>query len=144
MSDDKKDDYQVGYGKPPKHSQFKKGHSGNPKGRPKGTQNFATDLREELRERITLKENGQIKSVTKQRGMIKSAVNNGIQGNAGAARLVMEWVKDFVEEVEQGDIEGSLTREDEELFNLLMGRALSHQTAQTAAEGTAAEDDDDS
>lgn len=36
MAEDKKDspDYEVGYGKPPQHSKFKKGQSGNPKGRP--------------------------------------------------------------------------------------------------------------
>jgi hypothetical protein len=37
-------DYQVGYGKPPKHTQFKPGKSGNPQGRPKGTKNLKTDL----------------------------------------------------------------------------------------------------
>ena|SRR5437868_14511965 len=33
--DDSTDDYEVGYGKPPKNSQFQKGVSGNPTGRPK-------------------------------------------------------------------------------------------------------------
>ena len=43
------DDYEVGYKKPPIHTRFKPGVSGNPKGRPKGTKNLATDLAEENR-----------------------------------------------------------------------------------------------
>jgi Family of unknown function (DUF5681) len=45
MSDEKiTDDYEVGYGKPPKHGQFKPGQSGNPKGRPKAARSTPTDV----------------------------------------------------------------------------------------------------
>ena len=49
-------DYEVGYRKPPKHTQFKEGQSGNPAGRPKGTNNLKTDLIEELGEQILIRE----------------------------------------------------------------------------------------
>ena len=41
-------DYDVGYKKPPKHGRFRKGRSGNAKGRPKGGKNLKTELMEEL------------------------------------------------------------------------------------------------
>ena len=48
-------DYEIGYGKPPKKHQFKPGQSGNRKGRPKGTKNTATLLREILDRKIELR-----------------------------------------------------------------------------------------
>ena len=49
------DDYEVGYGNPPKHTRFPKGQSGNPKGRPKGRRNFKTDVKATLEARTKAK-----------------------------------------------------------------------------------------
>lgn len=56
---------EVGYCRPPKHSRFKKGRSGNPFGRPKGAKNIATVVQETLRERVVITENGPRRTVTK-------------------------------------------------------------------------------
>ena len=74
-------DYEVGYGRPPKHSQFKKGESGNPSGRPKRSKNFKTDLAEELAEEIFIREGDVEQKVTKQRAVVKTLVAAAASGD---------------------------------------------------------------
>ena len=62
---DSKSDYEVGYKKPPKDTQFKPGQSGNPLGRPKGTKNLKTDLMEELGQKIVVREGDRPLEVSK-------------------------------------------------------------------------------
>ena len=104
--------YDVGYRKPPKATQFKPGQSGNAKGRPKGTKNFKTDLLEELREQILIKESGKGLSVSKQRAFIKTLMAQAVKGDARAANLVLNTLFKLIP-VESGDEETSdLTQTD--------------------------------
>jgi len=88
MSDHDDDDYEVGYRKPPRHTRFRNGQSGNPKGRPKDTKNLATDLGEELGERIIIRENGKVVKITKQRAIIKSTVAKATTGDPRSVDIV--------------------------------------------------------
>lgn len=85
--------YHVGYGKPPRHSQFKKGASGNKKGRPKGSKNFASLFESELAKQITITENGQRKRISKREGIVKQIINKAVAGEAKAVQVVMEMVE---------------------------------------------------
>lgn len=82
-------DYEVGWGKPPKSSQFGKGQSGNPKGRPKGAKNLKTDLEEELQQKIIVTERGRRKHVSKQRLMIKTLMAKGLAGDARSISVLL-------------------------------------------------------
>lgn len=81
----------VGFKKPPKRHQFQPGQSGNPNGRPKGTRNFKTDLREELNETISFHEDGRELSISKQRALIKRLVASAIKGDVRAIATVMSF-----------------------------------------------------
>lgn len=103
-SDNKGEDYEVGYGKPPEHTRFQKGKSGNPKGRPKGHKNFKTDLLDELGETIAIHENGKTRRITKQRAMIKSAVAKAIKGDNKAANSIFSMAsKDLPDAIEESN-----------------------------------------
>jgi hypothetical protein len=83
------DNYEVGYGKPPKSGQFKKGASGNPSGRPKKALDVGSQVARELNSKLTINENGKRKVITKLEALAKQLVNKGISGNSPAARIVL-------------------------------------------------------
>lgn len=76
----------VGYGNPPKQSRFRKGVSGNPKGRPKGALNLATVLWRTLQERVVVNENGVRRTVPKLEAALKQLVNQAASGDLAAIR----------------------------------------------------------
>jgi hypothetical protein len=84
----------VGYRKPPSDTRFRKGVSGNPKGRPKGSLNVATLLMKTLRERVILNENGQRKTVTKLEAALKQLVNKAASGDSRALKQLVELARD--------------------------------------------------
>ena len=85
----------VGYRRPPKHSQFKKGRSGNPRGRPKSISSFKADLAAELQEKLTLTENGRPRKITKQRAFIKTLTAAAIKKDIRAVNALLACMRLF-------------------------------------------------
>jgi len=90
MPNDDEKDYRVGYRKPPANTRFKKGQSGNPKGRPRGSKNMATLLDEELNARVPISENGKRKTITMRTAISKQTVRKAASGNEKFIKLLFE------------------------------------------------------
>lgn len=82
----------VGFCKPPKHSRFAKGQSGNPSGRPKGAQNFATILAKAARERVRVTINGRERHITKFEASMLQLLNKAAAGDLVAIRQLLGWL----------------------------------------------------
>jgi len=134
-------DYAVGYGKPPRHGGFQKGRSGNPRGRPKGSKNFATLLAEALDEKVQVTEDGKRRLVTKRELVVKQLVNK----SAAADLRAIKQLTDIVERVERRSgaapapaAAQAFTAADEEVIAELRKRLERDIRAQIAAEKTPA------
>jgi hypothetical protein len=89
MADESDRNYDIGYGKPPRHSQFGKGHSGNPRGRAKGSSNLSTLLDSALNERVIVSENGKRKRISKREAILKQLVNKAASGDPKSIQMLL-------------------------------------------------------
>jgi hypothetical protein len=89
------DDSDVGYRRPPIRTRFKKGQSGNPRGRPKAVSSFKSDLAAELQEKLTLTENGRERRITKQRAFIKTLTAAAIKKDIRAVNALLACMRLF-------------------------------------------------
>ncbi len=92
MSNDENDDYEVGYRMPPVRTQFQKGKSGNPNGRPKKKDISIYDaIMDEMSGLINVNIGGQMQSITRLDAMIKAVGMKAMKGDIKAAQFLMPY-----------------------------------------------------
>jgi hypothetical protein len=119
--DDDSHDQGIGYCKPPKHTQFVKGKSGNEKGRPRGSKNFSTEVTEELNQRIAVTEGGRSRKVTKRAVIAKQLVNKGAAGDLKALPMLLGQIGQ-IESKEGGGAQPVLSEEDQQVIKVVYER----------------------
>jgi hypothetical protein len=83
------EDDKVGYCKPPQHSRFKPGQSGNPRGRPRKNRDIQAMIKRELDSTVVLKEGGRELRLSKREALIKQLVNRAISGEVKPMQFVL-------------------------------------------------------
>lgn len=121
------DGYEVGYGRPPKHTQFRKGRSGNPKGRPKRSKSLGQELLDELNRKITITENGEARRVTKLQALVKSLIANAIKNDGRSIKVLMEALS--LLEPRSGEDENALSETETELLDRFVREANRAKTS---------------
>ncbi|MFC0218050.1 DUF5681 domain-containing protein [Pseudochelatococcus lubricantis] len=121
--------YEVGYGSPPKHSRFKLGQSGNPKGRKKGTKNTGTLLQEILDEKIIVREGDREKKITRKEAWFRQLTNKALKGDAKATTALFGMLRNLghIEPQPNGsnnDARRQLNESDQAIFKRLFPNGM--------------------
>jgi hypothetical protein len=122
MPSDKELDYEVGYGRPPRHTRFEPGRSGNPRGRPNRSKNLATLLSEALRELVIVTENGRRRKVSKRQAVIKQLVNRSAQGDLKAMQMLLGTMQEIEHRGEAEPAETTFDGVDQKVIEHLKAR----------------------
>lgn len=117
-------DYVVGYGKPPKATQFKKGQSGNPKGRAKGTRNMEAELEEVLCSKVEIQIDGKKKTITRRQAVLLRISVDAAKGNVRAAGLLLRLAQDAARNAPPDQVQAPTSEEDRRILERYVARAM--------------------
>lgn len=116
MSNSKNPKNEVGYGKPPKNSRFKKGKSGNPRGRPKGQKNFNTYLTDMLHSKIPIMENGKPRNITTMEAGLARLREKALKGDIRALEKLLGLAEHYGAIEAEKDAHNKLSNDDQAIY----------------------------
>ena len=123
MPPDDESAYAVGYGKPPRHSRFEPGQSGNPRGRPLGSKNLSSLLKKALDEPVIVVENNRRRRIAKREAIVKQFVNQSAKGDLKATQLLLSILRDLESRAEPGSADADkITEADQQIIARIKAR----------------------
>jgi Family of unknown function (DUF5681) len=134
---DGKHPHEIGYRRPPKQTQFVKGQSGNPKGRPKGSRNFATVFQAELKRRVAVTEDGKRKKITKREAVAKQLVNKAAAGDPKAIPVLLDEMRPYETDAAGASRAEMMSPEDQAVMESITRRIREAENTSDAASSSA-------
>jgi Family of unknown function (DUF5681) len=116
-ADNRKPNGKVGFGKPPLDSRFKPGQSGNPSGRPKGTRNLRTDVRDTLQAPVKVADKGRPRRISTQQAVLMRLREKALNGDARSLDRLLEYARVFNNDVEAAFTDASIAVEDQAILD---------------------------
>ena len=120
MPDD--DDCEVGYRRPPRHSRFVKGQSGNPRGRPAGAKNMKTLLSKALDELVIVTEDGGRRKVSKRQAIATQLVNRSAKADFKAIQILLGMLRDIEGNTDAHCSDAAFTEADQQIIQRIRSR----------------------
>jgi hypothetical protein len=122
MPPDDERDYEVGYGKPPHHTRFMRGQSGNPRGRPAGAKNMKTLLNKALNELVVVTEHGGRRKVSKREAIVTQLVNRSAKADFKAIQILLGMLRDIEGDTDPHPSEPTLIEADQQIIQRIRAR----------------------
>jgi hypothetical protein len=107
--------YDVGYGKPPKATQWQKGQSGNPKGKKRGMKSFKELFLDAAKKKITVKDANGLKEVSQLEALFAFTFTHAIKGNYKHMAHLMALAEKFFRQTAPDTAQEALDKLDEAL-----------------------------
>ena len=122
MPPDDERDYEVGYGKPPRHTRFEPGRSGNPRGRPPGAKNMKTLLSKALNELVVVTEPGGRRKVSKREAIVTQLVNRSAKADYKAIQILLGMLRDIGGDSDSQPADPTFTEADQQIIARIKAR----------------------
>jgi Family of unknown function (DUF5681) len=122
MQPDDERDYEVGYGKPPRHTRFEPGRSGNPRGRPPGAKNMKTLLSKALNELVVVTEPGGRRKVSKREAIVTQLVNRSAKADYKAIQILLGMLRDVEGNTDAHSPDAAFTEADQQIIQRIRSR----------------------
>ena len=122
MPPDDEHDYEVGYGKPPRHTRFEPGRSGNPRGRPSGAKNMKTLLSQALNELVLVTEPGGRRKVSKREAIVTQLVNRSAKADYKAIQILLGMLRDIEGDTDAHSSDVAFTEADQQIIQRIRSR----------------------